>query len=74
MEAEARYIRAKAYIDHKQPAKAVEDLTILSKDTRTVHGAEHSAFTLYIVFIVFYYCFSLPNLSSIIAAISSSPL
>lgn len=40
VEAEARYIRAKAYIDHKQPAKAVEDLTILSKDTRTVHGAE----------------------------------
>lgn len=40
VEAEARYIRAKAYINHKQPAKAVEDLTILSKDTRTVHGAE----------------------------------
>ncbi|WP_303228433.1 tetratricopeptide repeat protein, partial [Parabacteroides goldsteinii] len=40
VEAEARYIRAKAYIDHKQPAKAVEDLKVLSKDTRTVHGAE----------------------------------
>ena len=40
VEAEARYIRAKAYIDHKQPAKALEDLKVLSKDTRTVHGAE----------------------------------
>ena len=40
VEAEARYIRAKAYIDHKQPAKAVEDLKVLSQDTRTVHGAE----------------------------------
>jgi len=40
VEAEARYIRAKAYIDHKQPAKALEDLKVLSKDTRTAHGAE----------------------------------
>lgn len=40
VEAEARYIRAKAYISHKQPAKALEDLKALSKDTRTEHGAE----------------------------------
>ena len=40
VESEARYIRAKAYFDHKQPAKALEDLKVLSKDTRTVHGAE----------------------------------
>lgn len=40
VEAEARYIRAKAYIDNKQTAKALEDLKVLSKDTRTAHGAE----------------------------------
>ncbi len=40
VEAEARYIRAKAYIGHKQPAKALEDLKALSRDTRTAHGAE----------------------------------
>lgn len=40
VEAEARYVRAKAYIDQKQTAKALDDLKVLSKDTRTVHGAE----------------------------------
>ncbi len=40
VEAEARYIRAKAYIDHDQAAKALEDLQVLSQDTRTVQGAE----------------------------------
>lgn len=38
--AEARYIRAKAYISLKQENKALADLKELSKDTRTVHGAE----------------------------------
>lgn len=37
---EAKYNRAKAYIALKQPAKAVDDLKVLSKDTRTIHGAE----------------------------------
>lgn len=37
---EARYVRAKAYLALKEPAKAVADLQLLSKDTRTVHGAE----------------------------------
>lgn len=40
LNAEARYIRAKANIDLKQPAKAMTDLQTLSKDTRTAHGAE----------------------------------
>lgn len=40
VQAEARYVRAKAYIDMKQEAKALPDLKELSKDTRTVHGAE----------------------------------
>ncbi len=40
LEVEARYVRAKAYIEQKQPDKAMADLKILSKDTRTVHGAE----------------------------------
>lgn len=38
--AEARYVRAKAYIAMKQESKALPDLKELSKDTRTVHGAE----------------------------------
>ena len=38
--AEARYARAKAYLSLKQDNKALEDLKELSKDTRTVHGAE----------------------------------
>lgn len=37
---EAKYNRAKAYIALNQPGKAVTDLSALSKDTRTVHGAE----------------------------------
>lgn len=37
---EARYVRAKAYISLKEPNKALSDLKALSKDTRTVHGAE----------------------------------
>ena len=40
LSAEARYIRAKANIALKQPAKAMTDLQTISKDTRTVHGAE----------------------------------
>lgn len=40
LKAEARYIRAKAYIAQKQESKALPDLKELSKDTRTVHGAE----------------------------------
>ncbi|MDH6535123.1 outer membrane protein assembly factor BamD [Parabacteroides sp. 52] len=38
--AEARYIRAKAHISLGQETLAVDDLKELSKDTRTVHGAE----------------------------------
>ena len=37
---EARYVRAKAYIDLKQENKALADLKEISKDTRTIHGAE----------------------------------
>lgn len=37
---EARYIRAKAFIDMKEANKALPDLLELSKDTRTAHGAE----------------------------------
>lgn len=37
---EARYIRAKAYISLKQENKALADLKEISKDTRTIHGAE----------------------------------
>ena len=40
LSAEARYIRAKANIALKQPAKAMTDLQTISKDTRTVYGAE----------------------------------
>ena len=38
--AEARYVRAKAYMDSKNEEKALADLKILAEDTRTVHGAE----------------------------------
>ena len=38
--AEARYARTKAYIALKQENKALADLKEISKDTRTVHGAE----------------------------------
>lgn len=37
---EARYVRAKAYISLEQENKALADLKEISKDTRTVHGAE----------------------------------
>lgn len=40
IESEARYVRAKAYIDQKQANKALADLKVLSQDTRTAHGAE----------------------------------
>lgn len=39
-ETEARYVRAKAYMDLKQEKKALADLIVISKDTRTPHGAE----------------------------------
>ena len=35
-----RYVRAKAYISLKQENKALADLKEISKDTRTIHGAE----------------------------------
>ncbi len=38
--AEARFLRMKSYIDLKEDAKAQADLVTLSKDTRTVYGAE----------------------------------
>ena len=37
---EARYVRAKAYISLKQENTALADLKEISKDTRTIHGAE----------------------------------
>ena len=37
---EARYVRATAYISLKQENKALADLKEISKDTRTIHGAE----------------------------------
>ena len=37
---EARYVRAKAYISLKQENKALADWKEISKDTRTIHGAE----------------------------------
>lgn len=37
---ETRYVRAKAYISLKQENKALADLKEISKDTRTIHGAE----------------------------------
>ena len=37
---EARYVRAEAYISLKQENKALADLKEISKDTRTIHGAE----------------------------------
>ncbi len=38
--AEARYVRAKSYIALGEKNQAMDDLKELSKDTRTVHGAE----------------------------------
>jgi TolA-binding protein len=40
LEAEARSLRAKSYIALNEPAKAEADLVALSRDTRTVFGAE----------------------------------
>lgn len=40
LKSEAKYNRAKAYIALNQSTKALADLKELSKDTRTVHGAE----------------------------------
>jgi TolA-binding protein len=40
VEAEARYLRAKAYLKLGDSDKAIADLTALSKDTRTEYGAE----------------------------------
>ena len=37
---EARYVRAKAYMEAGQESKALEDLKLLSQDTRTAEGAE----------------------------------
>lgn len=37
---EARYFRAKAYLSQKADKKAMEDLKLLAKDTRTLYGAE----------------------------------
>jgi TolA-binding protein len=40
IESEARYLRAKSYLKLGENGKAAVDLTALSKDTRTEHGAE----------------------------------
>jgi TolA-binding protein len=40
LQAEARYLRAKAYIKTGDPNKATDDLTTLGKDVRTLYGAE----------------------------------
>jgi predicted negative regulator of RcsB-dependent stress response len=40
IEAEARSLRAKSYIALNEPARAEADLLALSRDTRTVYGAE----------------------------------
>jgi TolA-binding protein len=40
IEAEARYLRAKSYIALNEKQKAEADLAVLSRNTRTVHGAE----------------------------------
>lgn len=37
---EALYYRAKAYLNQKAGRKAMEDLKVLAKDTRTLYGAE----------------------------------
>ena len=37
---EARYVRAKAYINSSNETAALEDLKALASDTRTAHGAE----------------------------------
>ncbi|MCD7936845.1 MAG: tetratricopeptide repeat protein [Tannerellaceae bacterium] len=40
VETEARYVRAKAYLNANEGNKAVADLLAVSSDTRTVYGAE----------------------------------
>jgi TolA-binding protein len=40
IESEARYLRAKSYLKLGDTGKATDDLSALSKDTRTEHGAE----------------------------------
>ena len=40
IESEARYLRAKSYLKLGETEKAIGDFSALSKDTRTVHGAE----------------------------------
>jgi TolA-binding protein len=40
IESEARYLRAKTYLKLGENSKAAPDLTMLSRDTRTEHGAE----------------------------------
>ena len=40
IEAEARYLRAKSYLKLGENTKARDDFAVLSKDTRTVYGAE----------------------------------
>ena len=40
LEQDARYVRAKAYINQGQADKALADLKVISEDTRTVEGAE----------------------------------
>lgn len=37
---EARYYRAKAYLNQKADKKAMDDLKVLAKDTRNLYGAE----------------------------------
>lgn len=37
---EALYYRAKSYLNQKADKKAMDDLKLLAKDTRTLHGAE----------------------------------
>lgn len=37
---EAMYFRGKAYLNQKAHKKAMDDLLLLSKDTRTLYGAE----------------------------------
>lgn len=40
IESEARYLRGKSYLKLGESDKAIDDFSALSKDTRTVHGAE----------------------------------
>lgn len=40
LHSEALYYRAKSYLNQKANKKAMDDLKLLAKDTRTLHGAE----------------------------------